>query len=87
MAKHPDDEISAKYRDEMNALAAALDASFNGTRKGKDRNVCFVLLVGEFGKMEGRVNYISNGQRSDIVTMLKEITARFEGQPELKGRA
>jgi hypothetical protein len=37
MTKHPDDEISAKYRDEMNALAAALDASFNGTRKGKDR--------------------------------------------------
>lgn len=87
MAKHPDDEIQAKYREDMNALAAALDSALNGTRKGEDRTVAFVLLVSEFGAMTGRVNYISNGQRSDIVAMLKEITARFEGQPELKGKA
>jgi hypothetical protein len=37
--------------------------------------------------MAGRVNYISNGGRADVVTMLKEITARFEGQAEAKGSA
>jgi hypothetical protein len=80
--------ISDRYRAEMNATAAALDELFNGELKGKDRKVCFVLLITEFGNMEGgRVNYISNGSRRDCVTALKEILARFEGQPEQSGRA
>jgi len=41
-----------------------------------------------FDTPEGaRTNYISNADRRDIVVALKEIVARFEGQPELKGRA
>ena len=83
---HPDEQISAKYRKSMNDLAHALDEMFNGTAKGPDRKVMFTLLVGEF-HTDGRVNYISNGQRSDIVLMLKELIARFEGQPETKGTA
>ena len=75
-----DDEIESKYVREMNSLAAALDDVFNGPVRPK--KTAFVLLITEFGNMKGRVNYISNGERSDIVTMLKEITARFEGQPE-----
>ena len=86
MAKHPDEEISEKYRAAMNALAQDLDEMFNGKKKGKERTVSFVLLVGDFGA-SNRVNYISNSERSDIVTMMKEIIARFEGQPEMKGRA
>lgn len=80
-----DSEIETRYYREMRTLASALDDCFNGDRRPK--NVCFVLLVTEFGNMAGRVNYISNGERSDIVTMLKEVTARFEGQPEQKGTA
>jgi hypothetical protein len=83
---HPDEEISVKYRAAMNALARDLDAILNGGRKGEDRNVCFVLLVGDFNH-SSRINYISNGNRPDIINMLKEITARFEGQPEQKGTA
>jgi hypothetical protein len=84
--KHPDEEISREYRRAMNELARDLDAIFNGTRKGKDRNVCFTLLITDFNK-GNRVNYISNGEREDIVVMLKEILARFQGQPEQKGTA
>lgn len=84
--KHPDDEIETAVRDQMTALALALDELFNGTAKGKERGVCFVLLTAHFDE-ESRVNYISNGARPDIVTMLKEVTARFEGQPEMRGRA
>lgn len=83
---HPDEEIIAAYRKKMQDLAAALDQLFNGPLKGKDRVVCFTLLVGEFNEA-GRVNYISNGEREDIVNMMKEVIARFEGQPEMSGKA
>jgi hypothetical protein len=34
-----------------------------------------------------RVNYVSNGDRADMVVALKEVVARFEGQPRQAGRA
>jgi hypothetical protein len=83
-----DAPIEPKYREQMNVLAGALDEMFNGDAKGKDRRVGFVLLVFEYGEQEGRCNYISNGaDRKDIVTMFKEQIKRFEGQPEVTGRA
>ena len=75
-----DAPIESRFRRKMNALAATLDEWFNDTARGKDRKVGFVLLV-PFGE-EGRCNYISNAERADVVTMLKEQIARFEGQPE-----
>jgi len=80
------EKIQDEYRDKMNALAETVDEFFNGTAKGEQRKTCFVLLVAEFGDHEGRVNYISNGDRHDVTMMMKEVTARFEGQPEIKGR-
>ena len=77
--------ISDRYKREMNTLAHVLDEHFNDVEQPK--HTCFVLLVTEFNNMAGRVNYISNGQRKDIVVMLKEVLARFEGQPEMKGHA
>ena len=82
---HPDEKIVAQHRRTMNVLASSLDEIFNGDKTGKDRETCFVLLISPFGTGDGRVNYISNGDRKDIVLMLKEITARFEGQPEIVG--
>lgn len=73
------DPIQAQYREKMNALAATLDKTFNKDRH--NRTTFFVLLTGEFNKMDGgRVNYISNGQREDMVSALKELLARFEGR-------
>jgi hypothetical protein len=64
----------------MNRLAGALDEAFNGVAKGNDRKTGSVLLVFPFGADDGRCNYISNGAaREDIVMMLKEQIARFEG--------
>jgi hypothetical protein len=70
----------------MNALAHLLDEFFNGEKKGKERAVGFILMVFNFGD-DGRCNYISNADRNDVVTMLKEQIKRFEGQPEMTGRA
>lgn len=76
------DPIQAQYHALMNGLAEGIDKILNGEVKpGADRKVGFVLLTAEFGKIEGgRVNYISNGERDDMVTMLKELLARFEGR-------
>ena len=84
-----DAPIQEKYRQQMQAIAATLDEFLNGDAKGADREAGFVLLVFPFGNIgDGRCNFISNGaDRKDIVTLMKEMIARFEGQPEIKGRA
>lgn len=84
-----DAPISAEYRRSMNAIAHALDEMFNGDKKGADRPTGFVLLVFPFGDVNRpRCNFISNGaDRKMVVTLMKEMIARFEGQPEISGSA
>lgn len=83
-----DGPIEDQFREKMNAVAQGLDEVFNGRARGADRNVGFVLLVFPFGDNSGRCNYISNGaDRRDVVTLMKEQIARFEGQPEMTGKA
>lgn len=78
--------IEPEFHAKMNALAGTLDRTFNGDAKGDARKIGFVLLVFSFGD-ETRANYISNADRKGIVTTLKELVARFEGQPEIRGTA
>lgn len=90
MNKLGDAPIEPKFHSFMNKLAHILDEAFNGGRtKPADRKTGFVLIVFPFDQvMEGgRANYISNAQRDDVVIMLKEQIKRFEGQPEVSGRA
>lgn len=83
-----DAPIEQKYREQMNAIARGLDQVLNGKAKGNDRKIGFVLLLFEYGSSDGRANYISNGaDRKDIVTLFREQIKRFEGQPEITGRA
>lgn len=70
----------------MRAMAASLDDVLNSSARPKKNG--FVLLVFPFDGPEGqRTNYVSNGKREDIIVALKEIVARFEGQPQQSGRA
>ena len=82
-------EIDPEYRAQVNAVAAALDDTFNGSRRGKDKTVGFVLLLFPYGVVDNaRTNYISNGaDRKDIAVLLRAMAARFEGQAEVSGRA
>jgi len=81
-----DAPIEPHLREQMNAIARALDEALNGEARGKDRKIGFVLLVFPFEGHEGRCNYISNGgDRRDIVTLMTEQIKRFEGQPEMTG--
>ena len=71
----------------MNALAQGIDEALNGKRKpGKPPKDGFILLVAEFGQItDGRVNYISNGQRADMIAMMREYLARVEGRYQEPG--
>lgn len=85
-----DAPIEPRLHDMMNSLARGIDEILNGDAKGADRKNGFVLLVFPFEELkgEGRCNFISNGaDRRDVVTLFKEMIARFEGQPEMRGRA
>jgi hypothetical protein len=82
-----DAPIEPEYIEQMNAIVGALDETFNGDLKAPHKTVGFVLLVFPYDNT-GRANFISNGaDRKDIVTLFKEMIARFEGMPEMKGRA
>ena len=70
--------IEVDQRELMNGIAEALDKLFN---KLGGPSIVFTLLVAKAGDIkDGRVNYISNGQRDDVVAMMKELIARFEGR-------
>jgi hypothetical protein len=72
--------IQEAYRQMMNGVARALDETFNPD-KSQPKHTGFVLLVSPFGDAQsGRINYLSNGEREDVVTAMKELVARFEGR-------
>lgn len=75
------DPISKRYHRRMNDLAKGIDKIFNPNKKRKDTG--FVLLVFPFTEDitgTGRVNYISNAEREDVLTAMKEFIARAEGR-------
>lgn len=72
-----DQPIEPKVRTVMNALAHAISGAINP----KDNNWGFVLLVFPWGdKPDNRMNYISNGDRDDVIASMKEFIARNEGR-------
>jgi hypothetical protein len=67
----------AETTDLMQGVAAALDECLNG--KVVPKKVAFVLLLANFGETDGgRVNYVSNANRDDIVPMMKGLIDRWE---------
>lgn len=80
--QYGDAPIEPQLRDMMEGLARGINELLNGP--GPKRNG-FVLMIFPFEGFDGRCNYISNGAaREDVVTLMKEQIARFEGQPEVK---
>lgn len=83
-----DAPVQQEYHAKMAAVIQGIDKFFNGEAKGHERKTGLVLMVFPFGDVTGRTNYMSNGaDRRDIVVLMREMIARFEGQPEVEGRA
>lgn len=66
-------------------LSYIIDREFNGDLTGNDRTVGWALLWFGFGA-PGIASYMSNGQRSDMIKMLRETADRLEAA-EAKDRA
>lgn len=83
-----DAPVEAEYHHKMTAICRFIDEHFNGPAHGQRPQVGFVLMVFPYGDKTGRCNYMSNGaNRRDVVTLMREMIARFSGQPEMKGEA
>jgi hypothetical protein len=71
--------IQQDYREVMNDLAKMIDRILNEDMS--KRTTGFALLMYPFGEApKGRINYIGNGERADVLVALKELVARWEGQ-------
>lgn len=67
------DPIEQKHIDTMNDIANVLDKVFYGYG--------FTLMIFDLNATNGgRMNYISNAQRADMVTAMKEFIAADEGR-------
>lgn len=73
-----DGPVQKQYREQMNNLAAGIDEILN--KDVRPRKVGFILMVFPFGTTTGRCNYVSNADREDVLRLLKEQVARFEGR-------
>ena len=81
-----DKPIQPELREMMNELAVRLDNLFNENLKNRKNGFC--LMVFPLGNNpQRRANYISNCKREDIIILLREQLARFEGQPEIRSEA
>lgn len=86
--------IDKEWHELMNYLARVLDSAFNGGNPAAEhkepqkaaklpgeKTMGFCLLLFPFsGKGDGRINYISNAERADMLTAMKEFIARNEGR-------
>jgi hypothetical protein len=83
--------IEPRVRAQANAIASTLDDFLNGEKqpgKARERKYGFGVLIFEFGKIErGRMNWISNAERADMIVALKEMVAQLEGRVQAKGEA
>lgn len=60
-------------------IARDIDATLNGDDRPK--KIGFAVFVFEFGKTDGgRVNYVSNATRPDMLVAVREWLARAEGR-------
>lgn len=80
--------VDEEYRESMNTLANLIDRWFN-YEPGKPKQHGFALLVFKFDDAKaGRMNWISNASREDMLSALAEMRAQLEGRaheaPEAK---
>lgn len=71
--------------DALTLIAQALDTTLNGPAP-MPQTIGFVLLTYPFGS-PGRtvISYVSNSDRDTVKLALRQLLARWDGQPEVVG--
>lgn len=73
--------IQKEQEENMKVIGRGLDDILNGENCPRDKKKWgFAFLVFPFGEApEGRINYLSNAEREDMLVSMKEFIARAEG--------
>jgi hypothetical protein len=70
----------------MQEIAKIVDLCLNGQETPKRNGFC--LFIFPFDGLDGtNTNYVSNAKRDDVKSAMKEVLARWDGQPEVSGTA
>lgn len=69
--------IEKQHFKTMNEIGRILDGAINPDGK---KSYGFALLVFPFNGDAGRMNYISNAEREDMIVAMKEFIANAEGR-------
>jgi len=75
-------EIETAMYEVMNNIGHLLGSAINEAAYVSGNKFGFALFVFPLGEGEGRMNYISNARREDMLAALKEFIARNEGRFE-----
>jgi hypothetical protein len=79
--------VEQRYKDQMTAVMRTLDQFFNGNKGPRKTGVAVLVFSLEHQEEGGRVNYMSNVDRGDMLTAMKEFIARNEGRFDDRGGA
>jgi hypothetical protein len=72
------------YTARIDMVAEVLNAAFHAEDAEK---TCYVLMLTEFGDACPRVTYVSNGEREDIINLMKEVLNKLTRETERSGTA
>ena len=70
--------VEEQYIEKMRAIISVVDEFVN--EKGKPKTTGIALLMFPLGTHDGRMNYLSNAVRKDMICAMKELLARLEGR-------
>lgn len=65
-----------RTKEQMQAIATGMDNVLNG--QGEKKFGFVVLVFPMNGKEGNRTNYVSNGNRSEVISAMKEIVERLD---------
>ncbi len=85
-----DAPVEPQVQDYIVAATEAIDALLNGKDNSVPKKAGIVMMIFPYGDNSkgGKVIFTSNGaSHNDLVVLMKEMIARFEGQPEVTGTA
>jgi hypothetical protein len=77
--KEKEQPIDPALTSVMNEIGGVLARAIKDTASSSGRKQGFALFVFDFGQ-DGRINYISNANRADMLATLKEFIAKAEGR-------
>lgn len=78
MSNKPEDGKDAWTRDQMQKIARLVDEEL-------PQGWGFFVMAFPFGESKGRMNYVANARREDIVKVMKEFLEKQEGEKTLWG--